>query len=569
MPYNLDGTPRVSPANAATAAGTPVRSNPSRTPPIGHSTIQDDRDDDYEDPAQCSPKKSVKHAKVGAATSAPSTPTPSAALPPPWSTAESPSVLPQHILPNLYEPDLGMLYPPPPVLLADEEPDADRAELHHRQQQQQQRRELRRRGRQSDPLPQTMTLDTFSFQAPLSPIVASRLEDLRNERERQQLAKELALERERLRAKEAELMNLKRREMAAAAQANSAAAGTAEARREYAIGGMQTEVDASLSEGKVIYASKWSESGPPGGMSTSKGGKGGSGAAGDGSSKKPSSSKKKKKKRAAHANANNHHHRDNYVPSRQPRSSGAGGGGSSGGAGGGAPHHGQAAGHSGHGGHAHGHASAPTDSSALPLPSLAEMPSLGLVPDDNVFSTASFHPQLGLTHLTPFFVRPDEWICSWCELALLFGDDDHKINQLAKKRKHALKVRKKAQRRAAKAAAGQLPPKDKKKKGGNTAAANGDAHNGQAQAATRKYASVQTVPEGEDPHVLPAPPVTAAQIDRPAATSSNASDEEYEEDVVEEEEERELEADEYASDAAAVTSSTEDEEERRTQNAAL
>lgn len=417
-------------------------------------------------------KKSVKHPRRSSDAAGDH-----AVDPAPWNEEAAHAEPPTYILHDLYDPERGPLYPPASANKTQECSQRTRGESQESK---------------PAPLPPELTLETFAFRVPLSPILNSRIEDLRNEKERQMLARELALERERLRAKEAELLSLKRRELAAA-QAHTAAG---EAKREYVTADMQTELDPSATGGKIIYASKWSTSGPPGEPSSDK-------KKGKVEKGKKAPSKKKKKKRAAHANANNHHHRDNYVPSRQPRSGGAGAAGS-----------GKAA------------QDAPREPSLLP--SLAETPSLGLVPDDNVFSTASFHPQLGYTHLTPFFVGPDEWLCSWCEMALLFGDDDAKVQSLVKKRKNALKVRKKAQRRAAKAAAGELPSKDKKKKSGSKP--NG-SHGGsqQQQNGGRKYAAVQTVPEGEDPHAAPPPPETGM----PAAASQQQDEDEEGEEVEE------------------------------------
>lgn len=421
---------------------------------------------DDDDASQRKSKKSIKHAKVKLSDDLDANQHPRA---PPWArAAAADAAWPEFILPHLWDPELGPLYPFDEMYAQEEERSAYRAA---------------QKAIKPEPLPPEMVLDTFAFHVPLPSILTSRIEDLRNEKERQQLAKELAIERERLRAKEAELLSLKRREMAA-----SHAAG--EMPKEYTVGGMQTEADPSLTSGTVIYASKWSTSGPPmDPSSSSKSRKGG--AKGDSTKKSAPSSKKKKKKRAAHANANNHHHRDNYVPSRQPRST------------------------------------PQTPAQATIVPSMHDMPSLGLVSDDNIFSTASFHPQLGYTNLTPFFVGQDEWLCSWCEMALLFGDDDAKTQQLIKKRKNALKVRKKAQRRAAKAAAGELPAKDSKKKKGKASTNTSTTNSAPAQGPARKCASVQTVPEGEDPH---APPPTPETSDSPPLTHED--DEGDEEDDI-------------------------------------
>lgn len=459
------------------------------------AAVADDVDDDGR--LHRKSKKSMKQAKTSAGIASVGT-----AMAPPWSEdgAAYPGAPPSHILYDLYDPSRGPLYPSDAV-------DQSFALV-------QQARQERQAAIKPTPLPPELVLDVFTFHVPLSAILNSRIEDLRNEKERQLLAKELAVERERLRAKEAELLSLKRREMAATQAQNSSASAT-EVRREYVTGNMQTEIDPELTGGKIIYASKWSTSGPPGEpASDKKKGKGG-----DKGKKTPSSSsKKKKKKRAAHANANNHHHRDNYVPSRQPRSGAVNSG---------APGIGSGAGGVASSNSTSSKQSAPESPVDLPhLPSLAEMPSLGLVPDDNVFSTASFHPQLGYTHLAPFFVGPDEWLCSWCETALLFGEDDAKVQQLIKKRKSALKVRKKAQRRAAQAAAGELPAKDSKKKKGGAGKQQPAASNA-SQSGGRRYAAVQTVPEGEDPHAPPPPPPPADAATEAGEVSTPAQQQQH------------------------------------------
>ena len=133
--------------------------------------------------------------------------------------------------------------------------------------------------------------------------------------------------------------------------------------------------------------------------------------------RKVNPTRKGKKKRAAHANANNVHHRDNYVPSRVP---------------------------------------------ARPQPTTktAQAPSLGLVDPASPFSVAAappavaHHPQLGLSPLVPFFAGPEEWLCSFCEMRILYGSPAA-LSEAVRKRKGVLKVRKRAQERAAKAASGQ------------------------------------------------------------------------------------------------------------------
>lgn len=285
-------------------------------------------------------------------------------------------------------------------------------------------------------------------------MLARRLEELQREKERLQLARDLA--RERLR----DLEQVKRQ-----AEAELAAAKRKSSGIHYVNDSCQTGGDAS--EGKEIYASRWSTVEPSQPL-TRPPKQQAKNAAGIDSKGNPSA-KKGKKKRSAHANANNVHHRDNYVPTRQNKN--------------------------------------------VPAPGLDAFPSLGLVGADNDFSTENYHPQLGYTNLIPFFAGSDEWICSWCEIGMFFGDDAT-FKRLIRKRKSLVKIRKRAQRRAARAASGQAPNPAKTKK-------NKPAAQTTAQPSTRKNSAVQTVDQTKyDPH---APPPAAPAPVPASATSQNSA----------------------------------------------
>jgi len=152
--------------------------------------------------------------------------------------------------------------------------------------------------------------------------------------------------------------------------------------------------------------------------------------------------KKGKKKRSAHANANNIHHRDNYVPSRLP-------------------------------------ASYPvrtaSETTAFLGGGTSEWARLRLEYESRtgrgyIDPTATgldeqpgglggplkAHCQLGPSPIARFFVEPDEWICSFCEYELWFGDPLGLV-RVIKNRKDVLRRRRRAKERAARAASG-IPP---------------------------------------------------------------------------------------------------------------
>jgi len=135
---------------------------------------------------------------------------------------------------------------------------------------------------------------------------------------------------------------------------------------------------------------------------------GSSTAAAAGNSVTPGGKKGKKKKRSTMANASNPHHLRNYVPSRLP--------------------------HTGHG------QGGSVDSEwPLALTFLsADVRSRGR--QDGGGNTQHVVPQ-------------DEWICSFCEYSLFYGDDGE-YKRAVRNRKKILKRRRKARERAAAAASG-------------------------------------------------------------------------------------------------------------------
>jgi len=136
---------------------------------------------------------------------------------------------------------------------------------------------------------------------------------------------------------------------------------------------------------------------------------GSGGAAAAGNSVTPGGKKGKKKKRSTMANASNPHHLRNYVPSRLP--------------------------HTGH-----GQGGGNVDSEwPLALTFLsADVRARGR--QDGSGSTQHVVPQ-------------DEWICSFCEYSLFYGDDGE-YKRAVRNRKKILKRRRKARERAAAAASG-------------------------------------------------------------------------------------------------------------------
>ena len=122
----------------------------------------------------------------------------------------------------------------------------------------------------------------------------------------------------------------------------------------------------------------------------------------------PGGKKGKKKKRSTMANASNPHHLRNYVPSRLP--------------------------HTGHG------QGGNVDS---------------LWPLALTFLSADVRPRgrQDNSNSTQHVVPQDEWICSFCEYSLFYGDDGE-YKRAVRNRKKILKRRRKARERAAAAASG-------------------------------------------------------------------------------------------------------------------
>ncbi|KAI9620252.1 hypothetical protein H4Q26_013821 [Puccinia striiformis f. sp. tritici PST-130] len=134
--------------------------------------------------------------------------------------------------------------------------------------------------------------------------------------------------------------------------------------------------------------------------------------------------KKGKKRRSAHANANNIHHRDNYVPSRLPTTS-----------------------------YGTNRSNGILNSNDL-LDGLADfIGDSGSGSEDWNRFRLEFNQ--GKSPIARFFVEPDEWICSFCEYELWFGEPISLI-KVIKNRKEVLKRRKRALDRAARSANGFL-----------------------------------------------------------------------------------------------------------------
>ncbi|KNZ51978.1 hypothetical protein VP01_3742g1 [Puccinia sorghi] len=149
--------------------------------------------------------------------------------------------------------------------------------------------------------------------------------------------------------------------------------------------------------------------------------------------------KKGKKKRSAHANANNIHHRDNYVPSRLPASYPVRAASESAFLGGGT-----------------------SEWARLRLEYESRIgrgyidPTATGLDEPGLGSPLKAHCQLGPSPIARFFVEPDEWICSFCEYELWFGDPLGLV-RVIKNRKDVLRRRRRAKERAARAASG-IPP---------------------------------------------------------------------------------------------------------------
>jgi len=135
---------------------------------------------------------------------------------------------------------------------------------------------------------------------------------------------------------------------------------------------------------------------------------GGGGGGGGGNPVTPGGKKGKKKKRSTMANASNPHHLRNYVPSRLP--------------------------HTGHG-------QAGSVDSEWPLAL--------------TFLSADVRPRgrQDTSGSSQHVVPQDEWICSFCEYSLFYGDDGE-YKRAVRNRKKILKRRRKARERAAAAASG-------------------------------------------------------------------------------------------------------------------
>ncbi|MBW0506296.1 hypothetical protein O181_046011 [Austropuccinia psidii MF-1] len=65
----------------------------------------------------------------------------------------------------------------------------------------------------------------------------------------------------------------------------------------------------------------------------------------------------------------------------------------------------------------------------------------------NNSTRADGHSQLGGSAISRFFVEPDEWICSFCEYELWFGEEKNSLLRVIKDRKEVLKRKRRAKER--------------------------------------------------------------------------------------------------------------------------
>lgn len=151
---------------------------------------------------------------------------------------------------------------------------------------------------------------------------------------------------------------------------------------------------------------------------------------GQGQSQTSTPKKGKKKKRSTLANASNPHHLRNYVPSRLPNA--AGGGGSSGGN--------------------HGQGNQTTNANSL-WPLALRFLSAELPPRRRKGAKGGGQNGLHVQSLPQLVVPQEEWICSFCEYSLFYGDEAG-YRRAVRNRKKILKRRRRARERAAAAASG-------------------------------------------------------------------------------------------------------------------
>lgn len=147
-------------------------------------------------------------------------------------------------------------------------------------------------------------------------------------------------------------------------------------------------------------------------------------------SQAPTPKKGKKKKRSTLANASNPHHLRNYVPSRLPHA--AGGGGSTG------------------GNHGPGNQAA---NASLLWPLALKFLSAELPPRKRKGANGGGQNGVNVQSLPQLVVPQEEWICSFCEYSLFYGDEAE-YRRSVRNRKKILKRRRRARERAAAAASG-------------------------------------------------------------------------------------------------------------------
>ncbi|KXN86735.1 hypothetical protein AN958_09726 [Leucoagaricus sp. SymC.cos] len=143
----------------------------------------------------------------------------------------------------------------------------------------------------------------------------------------------------------------------------------------------------------------------------------------------PTPKKGKKKKRSTMANASNPHHLRNYVPSRLPHASG--GGGSTG---------------------VNGQGNQATNANAL-WPLALKFLAADLPPRRRKDSTGRGQNGINVESLPHLVVPQEEWICSFCEYGLFYGEEAE-YKRALRNRKKILKRRRRARERASAAASG-------------------------------------------------------------------------------------------------------------------
>lgn len=143
----------------------------------------------------------------------------------------------------------------------------------------------------------------------------------------------------------------------------------------------------------------------------------------------PTPKKGKKKKRSTMANASNPHHLRNYVPSRLPHAAGGGGGIGT-----------------------HGQANQVANVNSL-WPLAVKFLSADLPPRRRKDTSGGGQTGVNVQSLPQLVVPQEEWICSFCEYSMFYGEEGE-YRRAIRNRKKILKRRRRARERAAAAASG-------------------------------------------------------------------------------------------------------------------